>query len=81
MLKVIAFQAAQLNGNQNPLLSFEDMYGMVNLSLALDCQISEAEKTNRGKVIAEGVIGGTPVLDNSTLEARMTELERMYHHS
>ena len=40
-------------------LSFDDVCDMVNFSLALGCQISEAEKTNRGKVIAEGVIGGT----------------------
>ncbi|MBR4392307.1 MAG: hypothetical protein IKT08_09425, partial [Bacteroidales bacterium] len=30
---------------------------MANFSLALGCQISEANKSNRGKVIAEGVIG------------------------
>lgn len=59
MIKGIAVQAAQLKGNQNTSLSFDDVCGMVNFSLALGCQISEAEKTNRGKVIAEGVIGGT----------------------
>ena len=111
MLKGIAVQAAQLNGNQNASLSFDDVCKMANFSLALGCQISEANNSNRGKVIAEGVIGGTLILDfaallvanfanrlseeedtsyqyhpiqlptpdNDELEAKMAELERLYH--
>ena len=58
MLKGIAVQAAQLNGNQNALLSFDDMCGMANFGLALGCQISEAEKVSTGKLTTECVIGG-----------------------
>ena len=48
-------------------LSFDDVFGMVNFGLALGCQISEANKSNRGKVIAEGVIGGTLILGFAAL--------------
>ena len=44
MIKGIAVQTAQLKGNQNALLSFDDVCGMVEFGLALGCQISEAEK-------------------------------------
>ena len=67
MLKGIAIQAARLNGNQNASLSFDDVCKMVNFSLALGFQISEANKSNRGKVIAEGVIGGTLILGFAAL--------------
>ena len=40
---------------------------MANFSLALGCQINEADKSNRGKVIAEGVIGGTLILGFASL--------------
>ena len=111
MLKGTAVQATRLNGNQNASLSFDDVCKMANFSLALGCQISEANNSNRGKVIAEGVIGGTLILgfasllvanfanrlseeedpsyqyhpiqlltpDNGALEAKMAELERLYH--
>ena len=111
MIKSIAVQATQLKCNQNVSLSFEDVCSMVNFGLALGCQISEANNSNRGKVIAEGVIGDTLILgfaallvanlanrlseeedtsyqyqpiqlstpDNGALEAKMAELERMYH--
>ena len=58
---------------------------MANFSLALGCQISETNKSNRGIVIAEGVIYGQhhpiqlPTPDNGALEAKMAELERLYH--
>ena len=58
---------------------------MANFGLALGCQISEADNSNRGKVIAEGVFGGQhhpiqlPMPDNGALEAKMAELERLYH--
>ena len=42
---------------------------MAGFSLALGCQISEANKSNRGKVIAEGVIGGTLILGFAALLA------------
>ena len=67
MLKGIAVQAAQLNGNQNASLSFDDVCKIANFSLALGCQICEANNSNRGKVIAEGVIGGTLVLGFAAL--------------
>ena len=67
MIKGIAVQTAQLKGNQNALLSFDDVCGMVEFGLALGCQISEAHKSNRGKVIAEGVIGGTLILGFAAL--------------
>ena len=44
---------------KNASVSFDDVCEIANFSLALGCQISEANKSNRGKVIAEGVIGGT----------------------
>ena len=56
MLKAIAIQAARLNGNQNASLPFDDVCKIANFSMALGCQISEANDSNRGKVIAEGVI-------------------------
>lgn len=34
---------------------------MVEFGLALGCQISEADKTNTGKVIAECVMGGAMI--------------------
>ena len=58
---------------------------MANFGLALGCQISEADNSNRGKVIAEGVFGGQyhpiqlPTPDNGALEAKMAELARLYH--
>ena len=53
--------------NQNASLSFDDVCKMANYSLALGCQISEANKSNRGKVIAESVIGGTLILGFAAL--------------
>ena len=67
MLKGIAIQAARLNGNQNASLSFDDVCKMANFSLALGCQISEVNKSNREKVITEGVIGGTLILGFAAL--------------
>lgn len=67
MIKGIAVQKAHLNGNQNASLSFGDVFGIVNFGLALGCQISEANNSNRGKVIAEGVIGGTLILGFAAL--------------
>ena len=67
MLKAIAVQVAQLSGNQNTSLSFDDVCKMANFSLALGCQISEANHSNRGKVIAEGIIGGTLILGFAAL--------------
>ena len=67
MIKDIAVQTAQLKGNQNASLSFDDIYKMANFGLALGCQISEANKSNRGKVIAEGVFGGTLILGFAAL--------------
>ena len=67
MLKIIAAQVAQLKGNQNVSLSFDDVCKMANFSLALGCQISEANNSNRGKAIAEGVIGGTLILSFAAL--------------
>ena len=58
MIKGIAVQAAQLKGNQNASLSFDDMCGMVNFGLVLGCQISEAEKVSTAKLTTECVIGG-----------------------
>lgn len=40
---------------------------MAELGVALGCQISEANNSNIGKVIAEGVIGGTLVLGFAAL--------------
>ena len=57
MFKGVAVQAAQLKGNQNASLSFDDVCKMANFSLALGCKISEADKTNTGKLIAECAIG------------------------
>lgn len=57
MLKGIAVQKAQLKGNQNISLSFDDVCKIANFSLTLGCQISEADETNTGKVIAECAIG------------------------
>ena len=65
--KSIAVQPARPKGNQNASLSFDDVCKMANFSLALGCQISEANKSNRGKVIAEGVIGGTLILSFAAL--------------
>ena len=58
MLKGIAVQKAQLNGNQNASLSFDDVCGMVNFGLALGCQISETEKVSAAKLTTECIIGG-----------------------
>ena len=57
MLKSTAVQATRLNGNQNASLSFDDVCEMTSFSLNLGCQISEADETNTGKVIAECAIG------------------------
>ena len=59
MIEGIAVQAEHLNGNHSMSLSLNDYYGMTCFGLALAGQIYEADKTNTGKVIAEGVIGGT----------------------
>ena len=58
MLKGIAVQAAQLNGNTNTSMSLNDVCGMARFGMALGGQISEADKTSTGKVIAEAAIGG-----------------------
>ena len=111
MFKGVAVQAAQLKGNQNISLSFDDVCKMANFSLVLGCQISEADETNTGKVIAECAIGSAligcfigllaanlanksaqkrrityqpqlvqlPTPDNGALEAKITELARLYH--
>ena len=111
MIKGIAVQAAQLKGNQNASLSFDDVCKMANFSLALGCQISEADKVITAKLTTECVIGGVlfgcfigllaanlanksaqkkrityqpqpvqlPTLDNGALEAKITELARLYH--
>ena len=67
MIKGVVVQAAQLKGNQNASLSFDDICKMANFGLALGCQISDADNSNRGKVIAEGVIGGTLILGFAAL--------------
>ena len=59
MIKGIAVQAEHLSGNRSMSLSLNDFYGMAQFGLALGGQISEAEKTSTGKVIAEGIIGCT----------------------
>lgn len=58
IIKGIAVQIEKLNGKHNPPLSLNDAIGMASFGLALGCQISEADKTNTGKVIAECAIGG-----------------------
>ena len=45
-----------LNGNRSMSLSLNDYFGMAQYGLALGGQISEADKTNTGKVIAESII-------------------------
>ena len=67
MHKGITVQATHLNGNQNASLSFDDVCKMTSFSLNLGCQISEANNSNRGKVIAEGVFGGTLILGFAAL--------------
>lgn len=59
VIKGIAVQAEHLNGNRNMSLSLNDYLGMTCFGLVLAGQIHESDKTNTGKVIAEGVIGGT----------------------
>ena len=51
-------QAAHLKGNQNASLSFDDVCKIANFSLALGCQISEADKVSTAKLTTECVIGG-----------------------
>ncbi len=58
MLKGIAVQADRLNGGHNLSLSLDDVHGITEFGLALGCQISEADKVNTGKLIAECIIGG-----------------------
>ena len=57
-----------MNGNQNASLSFDDVCEMANFSLALGCQISEANKYVQ-----------LPTPDNGAPEAKMAELERIYY--
>ena len=58
MLKGIAVQKAQLNGNQNASLTFDDVCRMANFGLALGCQISEADDVSAAKLTIECAIGG-----------------------
>ncbi len=58
MIKGVAVQADRVNGGHNLSLSVKDACGMAEFGLALCGQISEADNTNTGKVIAELVIGG-----------------------
>ena len=57
MIKGIAVQIEKLNGKHTMSLSLNDTIDMVSFGLALGCQISEADKTNTGKVIVECAIG------------------------
>lgn len=58
MLKGIAVQAERLNGRHNLSLTLDDVHGITEFGLALGCQISEADKVNTGKLIAECIFGG-----------------------
>ena len=58
MLKGIAVQKAQLNGNQNISVSLKDICGMAEFGFALGGQISEADNVNTTKLISECLIGG-----------------------
>ena len=58
MLKGIAVQADRLNDGHNLSLTLDDVCGMAEFGLALGCQISEADKVNTGKLIAECIFGG-----------------------
>lgn len=58
MLKGIAVQADRLNGGHNLSLTLDDVCGIAEFGLALGCQISEADKVNTGKLIAECIFGG-----------------------
>ena len=58
MIKGIAVQASQLKGNHNVSITLKDACGMAEFGLALGCQISEAEKVNTRKLVAECLIGG-----------------------
>lgn len=57
MFKGIAVQVDQVNSGHNLSLSAKDVCGMAEFGLALCGQISEADNTNTGKVIAECAIG------------------------
>ena len=70
LIKGIAVQTTRLNGNQNASLSFDDINKMASFGLALGSQISEANKYVQ-----------LPTPDNGALEAKMAELERLYHLS
>ena len=59
MIRGIAIQIEHLNGKSNASLSLDDYLGMAQFGLALGGQIREADKTNTGKVITEGIIGCT----------------------
>ena len=58
MIKGIAAQVEKLNGKHDLSLSLKDACGMAEFGLALGCQISEAEKVNTTKLVAECLIGG-----------------------
>jgi hypothetical protein len=58
MFNGIAVQVDRVNGGHNISLSVKDVCGMAEFGLALGGQISEADNTNTGKVIAECAIGG-----------------------
>lgn len=58
MLKGIAVQADRLNDGRNLSLTLDDVQGITEFVLALGCQISEADKVNTGKLIAECIFGG-----------------------
>ena len=58
MVKGIAVQADRLNGGHNLSLTLDDVCGIAEFGLALGCQISEADKVNTGKLIAECIFGG-----------------------
>ena len=58
MLKGIAVQADKLYGGHHLSLTLDDVQGITEFGLVLGCQISEADKVNTGKLIAECIIGG-----------------------
>lgn len=58
IVKGIAIQIEHLNNRNNLSLSLKDVCGMAEFGLALGCQISEAEKVNTTKLVAECLIGG-----------------------
>ena len=58
MLKDIDVEVDKLNGGYHLSLTLDDVRGMTEFGLALDGQISEADKVSAGKLIFECVIGG-----------------------